>query len=222
MKTNMPFIGNDIVDFSKIANKHLNRRFCQKVFNDFEISLIDRSDNPNKVLWLLWAAKETCFKYLKKEIPSLTFAPKLFSISASTNDLSILQNQTATAIFSYKNIQIPVLWNMINDTCCHCVTRISNQEWPHIKTLIKVTKFQKALGTSPSQQLRQLVCNQLSSITNNNYQIERLPINNNGLQELSPPRLISNGFEVPDIDISLSHDGSYLAAYIAYISYIKL
>ena len=75
-------IGNDIVDINDpdTPDRSNNHRFCNKVFNEEEISHITTAKNPHHTLWSCWAIKEASYKAIQQLKPSLSFNPKLFSI----------------------------------------------------------------------------------------------------------------------------------------------
>ena len=57
-------IGNDIIDLTlaRSQNKAGNRRFLSKVFTAEESSIITKDKDPELILWILWAMKESAYK----------------------------------------------------------------------------------------------------------------------------------------------------------------
>ncbi|MCH4823119.1 4'-phosphopantetheinyl transferase superfamily protein [Gramella lutea] len=57
-------IGNDIIDLSiaRLENKTNNPRYCKKVFTGKERDIIEAESDKEKMLWTLWAMKETAYK----------------------------------------------------------------------------------------------------------------------------------------------------------------
>ncbi|SDS39209.1 4'-phosphopantetheinyl transferase superfamily protein [Christiangramia echinicola] len=57
-------IGNDIIDLkiARAEGKSDNIRFIDKVFTEFERSLILNSQDPELHLWILWSMKEAAYK----------------------------------------------------------------------------------------------------------------------------------------------------------------
>src|SRR5439155_10573151 len=62
-------IGNDIVDLGDSESHAEGRhpRFDGRVFDETEHALIDATPEPERVRWLLWAAKESAYKAARKE-----------------------------------------------------------------------------------------------------------------------------------------------------------
>lgn len=59
-----PALGIDVVDLEhpRSRGKSSDRRFIARVFGDAEAAVIGASDDPDRTLWTLWAAKEAAFK----------------------------------------------------------------------------------------------------------------------------------------------------------------
>jgi len=75
-------IGNDVVDLgdpeSRAEGRHA--RFDGRVFDETERVLIDAAPEPERVRWLLWAAKESAYKAARKEDSRTVFAPSRFHV----------------------------------------------------------------------------------------------------------------------------------------------
>lgn len=77
-------VGNDVVDLSdpRCAGKSLSERFLSRVFAVEEGELIHGSRQPDRMLWLLWAAKEAAFKVVSKARRSPPpFVHRAFAVS---------------------------------------------------------------------------------------------------------------------------------------------
>jgi phosphopantetheinyl transferase (holo-ACP synthase) len=61
-------VGNDVVDLTdpRCWGKSESRRFVARVYTAAEAARIRGSDAPDRMLWLLWAAKEAAFKVVSK------------------------------------------------------------------------------------------------------------------------------------------------------------
>jgi hypothetical protein len=70
-------IGNDVIDLGDPDTQPgaTHPRFDARVFTATELDAIQTSPVPNRVRWLLWAAKESAFKAFRKQDPSLVFSP---------------------------------------------------------------------------------------------------------------------------------------------------
>jgi len=73
-------IGNDVVDLGDPECRAEGRhpRFDGRVFDEAERALIETSGQPERIRWLLWAAKESAYKAARKEDPRTVFTPSRF------------------------------------------------------------------------------------------------------------------------------------------------
>jgi phosphopantetheinyl transferase (holo-ACP synthase) len=74
-------LGNDVVDLDD-PESHQRRhpRFDARVFAPSERALIDARPDTDPLRWLLWAAKESAYKALRKADPDTVFAPSRFVV----------------------------------------------------------------------------------------------------------------------------------------------
>ncbi len=74
-------IGNDIVDLALAKKKsNWNRpRFLDKIFTLKEQKYILKSQEPEKMVWLLWSMKESAYKLHVQVYGKRFFAPKRFA-----------------------------------------------------------------------------------------------------------------------------------------------
>ncbi|KAA3656197.1 MAG: hypothetical protein DWQ10_15955 [Calditrichaeota bacterium] len=79
----MIFVGNDIVDLhsESVGNKHEDLRFMRRVFTAGERKKIELHANPEKALWMHWAAKEAAYKVIcKMQKPRPVFSHAQFVV----------------------------------------------------------------------------------------------------------------------------------------------
>ncbi len=78
------WIGNDVVDLAEpgVAGKERDRRFMDRVFTPEERAYILEAAAPTIALWKAWAAKETAFKVASKLREGLVFAHRAFEVEA--------------------------------------------------------------------------------------------------------------------------------------------
>ncbi|GMR13086.1 MAG: hypothetical protein BMS9Abin29_1285 [Gemmatimonadota bacterium] len=64
----LPVVGNDVVDLDRprCAGKAEDRRFVERVFTAFEQSCIMDAPDRDRALWRRWAAKEAAYKVVTK------------------------------------------------------------------------------------------------------------------------------------------------------------
>ena len=63
-----PVVGNDVMDLgdTRCVGRSKDRRFVERIFAPPERDHIARSQDPDRTLWLLWAAKESAYKVITK------------------------------------------------------------------------------------------------------------------------------------------------------------
>lgn len=68
----MTIVGNDVVDLGdpRCGGKAEDRRFVARVFADDEAAAIRGASQPDRTLWLHWAAKEAAYKAVSKLLGS--------------------------------------------------------------------------------------------------------------------------------------------------------
>jgi len=78
----LPHIGNDIVDLTNIAarDKSKDTLFLKRVFLPTEESLIVGNVKPDTVLWTLWSAKEAAYKAVMKANMKVSSSPRRYRV----------------------------------------------------------------------------------------------------------------------------------------------
>ncbi|HMA66939.1 MAG TPA: 4'-phosphopantetheinyl transferase superfamily protein, partial [Desulfosalsimonadaceae bacterium] len=66
--------GNDIVDCSSPAaqGKARSARFVRKVLTGDEQARLAAAQDPDRLLWAFWAAKEAAYKAASKMVPAIS------------------------------------------------------------------------------------------------------------------------------------------------------
>jgi phosphopantetheine--protein transferase-like protein len=190
-------IGNDIVDFSALKDKHLDGRFRKRVFTQGENNQIDSALNKARTLWSIWAAKEAAFKAYQGRHLSCVFSPILFEV-----DL-------VKSIVCYQHQRIMIKVKTIDEATCHCVALYGGKREDINR--IKIS-FKKHLDSNQSEAVRALAYDALDY--GQNISIKRPPfVMPDGRIKKSPPRFYAK--ETPlAIGLSLSHDGAYISSAI--------
>ena len=75
-------IGNDVVDLTdpEAQSGATHPRFDGRVFARSELQMLGASGAPNRLRWMLWAAKEAAYKAVKKMDPRAVFSPSKFVV----------------------------------------------------------------------------------------------------------------------------------------------
>ena len=200
----MPYVGNDVVDLKEPANAGKSRdpRFLKKILTDAEIEFIKNAERPQAALWSLWACKEAAYKVKNKSFPDIPFIPRRWQVvfNKLQSDYSdgevIIPEKGSVYIRLFSNIQ-----------CVHCVGADSFAVLDQLIWSVEVLPEGKEI--SPSLFLRDRLGEKLANnLSLNFHDIKIRRTKTNG--ELQQPCVYVDGKET-DINISLSHDGRFVA-----------
>jgi phosphopantetheinyl transferase (holo-ACP synthase) len=79
-------LGDDVVDLldpeARAGAQHA--RFDERVFGEDELRLLERSADPVRTRWTLWAAKEAALKCARRRDPGIGFAPRRFRVELAS------------------------------------------------------------------------------------------------------------------------------------------
>ena len=206
-------MGNDIVDLDApgAVNKSENSRFMKKVFTDAEIRHIRASAQPDAVLWGIWAAKETAFKVVAKSCPDALFSPKKYNVRLYRNDPSAHPGSVQTGAVTTPDgcVAVKVFFH---EGHIHCIGVSGNQG--DLATIRHGHGYKQAeyglqgdaLPPSARESLavRRLALRHIARCFGRNEADMEIP------GSTGPPLLYVNGRR-DKIDISLSHDGRFVA-----------
>ena len=217
-------IGNDIVDLAEpgVAGKEQDRRFMDRVFTPEERARILDAAAPTIALWKTWAAKEAAYKVACKIREKVVFAHRAFEVEPGAAG-----TLGHWAQVRFEDLDIRVRW----ETACdyiHCVGQLVRHPGGdgaitprsprqvlsdivhHGQTLggTLMAAEQASVYSTASARAR-LVARRL---------IERWELQ--GAEVLrqwrdwgwSPPVVASQGEPLAGFDVSLSHDGRFVAA----------
>jgi phosphopantetheine--protein transferase-like protein len=222
--TTRAWIGNDIVDLAEpgVAGKEQDRRFMDRVFTPDERARILASAAPTIALWKTWAAKEAAYKIASKIRGKVVFAHRAFEVEpGTTNTLG------HSAKVRFDGLDIRVRWQTARDYV-HCVGQLIQQSagdasaapraprriisdivhHGHLLYGTLTAAEQASVHSTPSARVR-LVARRL---------FERWELQ--GAEVLrqwrewgwSPPVVALEGQPLAGFDVSLSHDGRFVAA----------
>jgi hypothetical protein len=87
-------IGNDVVDLGNpdALGKSRDDRFVRRVFLPEEKTQIRQDSDPDCILWVLWAAKETVYKIISKKHPAIHSGPLKYRVHLEETTLFPLCN----------------------------------------------------------------------------------------------------------------------------------
>jgi phosphopantetheine--protein transferase-like protein len=222
--TTQAWIGNDIVDLAEpgVAGKERDRRFMDRVFTPEERARIRASAAPTIALWKTWAAKEAAYKIACKLRERVVFAHRAFEVEPGTPNTLGHRAQVR-----FDGLDIRVSWETARDYI-HCVGQLIQQSagdataaprqilsdilhHGHVLDGTLTTAEQASVHSTPSARAR-LVARRL---------FERWELQGAEVLRLwrewgwSPPVVALEGRPLAGFDVSLSHDGRFVAASVA-------
>lgn len=207
-------IGNDIVDLTHpdIRNKHLDERFINRILAAKEKLMLKASSNPKLLLWTLWSGKEAAYKVLKKLIPDMIFSHSKIIVEVG--------NKKDQGIVHFGDYLLSIIWANTREWI-HSLAILKKDEEKFkvleydIKNLDEVNtnmnEFSKAeresIYSSQSAGVRKLCKVNLKKYNINETEIIRRPLS----KKFGPPELKINNQSLKNWDLSLSHDGRFIA-----------
>ena len=207
-------IGNDIVDLNDAAKKDTDPRFLKRVFTSAEQRLIKQSDDPHTVLWAIWAAKEAVFKAYQKQYPNYRFSPIQCQLTEQAiikfltqpdsrilNDAMCINNQLMACQWHAFG------WQAIE--AIHCTATFHCEPYHALSVHRKISRNPgKQDYRQQSESVRREAQQLLQELGFNQSKIDKPIINLGDYTKPGPPFILANGQKH---EISLSHDGDYLA-----------
>jgi len=189
-----PTVGNDVVHLSdpQIASHHRRPRFVERVCCEDEVRRVGLSDAPHRLLWSLFAAKEAAFKAVVKLRPGIPFAHRRFQVATS-------------------------LTEVVYDDFTLRLRLTEGVEWVHAVATTPPSRplFALSRGRGEIEQsaaCRALLCRVVASrytLPFDGLSIHRAKAPGSW-DGYGPPELYLDDRVLP-IDISLSHDGPFMA-----------
>ena len=189
-------VGNDVVDLAdaEVQNSPVHPRFDLRVFSALErqalqgrVALQGRA-SPDRLRWILWAAKEAAYKLRKQSDPSTLFSPSRFEVSL---------DDTLRGAVEHEGERLRVEVTVVGDLV-HAVATLSESA-SEIVTGVEASERPNA-----SRAVRTLIVRNLA---------QRLGLPESALRVLRSgriPRLEVVGRNC-SLDLSLSHHGRYVA-----------
>ncbi len=233
-----PLVGNDIVDLAEpgVAGKERDLRFMDRVFTPAERERILSAAAPTLALWRTWAAKETAFKIASKLREGLVFAHQKFEVvpdTAAEPERAIGEAIGLWASVHFDDLEVRVRWETARDYI-HCVGQLVRREHGaaaggpetprrarrvlsgilgdgHAVGGMLTSAEQASVHSSASARARLLARRLMDRWDLQGAEIVR----SWRAWGWSPPLVSHGGRPVAGFDVSLSHDGRFVAAVLA-------
>lgn len=183
-------VGNDVVDLTVTRTRREHPGFAARVCSAAELRVIDASRDGSRTLWSFFAAKEAAYKALSK-LRSVRFVPRAFNVDAA---LTCVRHQD-------QELELRVF---VTDEFVHAVAFEGADE-----PLAGVAQSSEAAASAAVRELARGLASASLNEEPSAFAVvrERAARSWDGY---GPPRLLLRGHAV-DIDVSLSHHGSYIA-----------
>jgi phosphopantetheinyl transferase (holo-ACP synthase) len=232
------WIGNDIVDLAEpgVVGKERDRRFMDRVFTPEERQRIFDAAAPTLALWRTWAAKETAFKIASKLREGVIFAHRRFEVGPDLAGAVSSGGPAAPGNWvsvRFDDLEIRVRWETALDYI-HCVGHLARRggeiasadldPWRRPRRLLAgivcdsqglggvLSSAERASVHSTASERARLLARQL---------MDRWDLQGAEIVRMwrawrwSPPVVAQEGHPLAGFDVSLSHDGRFVAAALA-------
>jgi phosphopantetheinyl transferase (holo-ACP synthase) len=229
------WIGNDIVDLGEpgVAGKELDLRFMERVFTPEERRRILDAAAPTLALWRTWSAKETAFKIASKLREGVIFAHRRFEVgpdrAEDSNGPTGLAAGGGVSVW-FEDLEVQVRWETALDYI-HCIGRLARRggeiapagpealRGPR-RLLAGIVSNGQGLGgaltsaerasvhSTASERARLLARELMARWDVQGAEIVRMW----RAWRWSPPVVAREGEPLAGFDVSLSHDGRFVAA----------
>lgn len=229
------WIGNDVVDLAEpgVAGKEHDRRFMDRVFTPEERARILSAAAPTLALWKTWTAKETAFKIASKLREGIVFAHQRFEVvpgDAGEPERAAGEAIGLWASVYFDDLEIKVRWEMALDYI-HCIGQLARPGDAPVRAEADVLKGPRRVlagivGEGQSLQGALSRAERASVYSNASERarllarrlMDRWDLQGAEIVRLwrswgwSPPVISREGRPVAGFDVSLSHDGRFVAA----------
>lgn len=214
------FIGNDLIDLGAAHNRGRadQPKFLARILTDTEQAQLAAQADGDLGFARLWSAKEASYKATKKQQPGLVFAPRRWQvlIDPPTDLASALDGRVQID----PRTAVSVRWQL-GPGWLHCIAVLGQS--PRILEHAVAARTDPALVTAFSAREHEGMSRSESAGVR---ALAKRLLRQHGIDAIEilresdgptrkPPRVFTHGQPHPDLDISLSHDGAWLAAVIA-------
>jgi len=224
-------LGNDVVDRKETGaqDKHLDGRFVGRVFTFEEAAAIRQATDPTLALWMIWAAKESVFKVIRKLDPEVVFAHRDFFVGeeflARIGKAAPSGGRLNSRIVHKENdFALMLNWS---EEFVHCLAGwrrrgILHSEELEALTAVRIETMTRipcdlsareldSVHSEESRQVRLLA----KRLLGEHHELHRAElVRERTLTRFLPPEVLDEGQPAVGIDLSLSHDGRFVAAAI--------
>lgn len=224
-------LGNDVVDRKETSarDKHLDGRFLGRCFTSEEAHCVRFAADPSLAVWMIWAIKESVFKVMRKLDPELVFSHRDFAVSEQVLELladaTEKEGRLSTQLLQ-KDSEFALILSW-NEDFVHCLAGWRRRGVLHAAelealTAVRVETVAEMPGTLSARELDSVHSEEsrqvrllAKKLLNEHHELHQPELVRERIaSRLLPPEVLEEGRPAPGIDLSLSHDGRFVAAAI--------
>lgn len=212
-------VGNDLIDLAASHNCGRSRqsRFLDRILTAAERDRIAPGNDGDYVVALLWSAKEAAYKAAKKRDLALIFAPRRWQVEVGSLASSVRDREGSVSIDD--GTRVEVCWQQRGDWL-HCVAVLGGPP-ALLDKAVAIAAELEPVGDFRERERQSFSCGESAAVrTLAKHLLHRRGVSNveilrarSGLARL-PPRVYDGEMPLSGIDLSLSHDGRFVAAVI--------
>jgi len=213
-------LGNDIVDLNDpfAREKGRCRRYASRVLSFRELVWWEESRDPSRLLWTCWSAKEAAYKAFRKIAGPVPFLPKRIEMTEDPGEREPELRGTVDTPWGKALFRLLRESTHVHALCAPAEENILDRARWHIDGMTPMSSGEKEeVAADPSRAVRRAAVKVLAPILGVREEDIRI-IRNHGGAVTSVPILLVGNKELP-VDLSLSHDGRYVA--VAFMSHSK-
>ncbi len=175
-----------------------------RVFTPDEQRLIRDNDDPDRMLWRLWAGKETAYKVVRRCSPAVSSAPRRYEVKLSSHNHSVPESGTVDTPRGTISVSFT-----FTDDYVHCIGAADHETINKIIWDVREIPRDHGVSTDESDFVRHMTRQNLSVLFGNDPE-EIAIIRPKEDYGLAPPEVRIKEGALPVI-LSLSHDGRFAA-----------
>jgi phosphopantetheinyl transferase (holo-ACP synthase) len=212
-------VGNDLIDFAAAHNcgRAQRPRLVERVLTVAERDRLKLVGGGDRGFALLWSAKEAAYKAARKHHPALAFAPRRWQVEVGAPAASPHPLAGSVAL---ADTRVAVRWQH-GDGWLHCVALLG--ESPDLVDEAVATSVElEADGDFSARERAGFTCTESGAVRN----LAKRLLRHHGIGDIEirrgargarrvPPRAYAGGMPLCGVDVSLSHDGRFVAAVVA-------
>ena len=179
-------------------------RFMNRVFTSDEQRNILENSKPDIVLWSLWAAKETGYKAISKLHSAVSSAPRHYEVTLFSADGSLPEKGVVHTPCGPVSVCF-----FISSDYIHCIGTTPGKDTNSIMWDIRKIYRRRSSPDYESNLVRNIAGKKISRYLKEDLKAIEI-IRPKGHRGLGPP-VIYAGKKRTAIDISMSHDGRFVA-----------